>query len=274
MRRFTNRTFFPVAFATLLCGGALPLWAGVEDLLEPLDFSAYEAKSLATLPSPAASKTIPPRASTRVPILKEDVESRLGQALVSRFGLQGELEVEISNWNPPQILGNWSLDLLQASPDRPAAAANVRFVIRTSAGKSGPINLPVRCRHLKHVYVAGRSLNRGDRLGAHVLEKRLVDVLRQNVRVISADVDLEGYEYTGSVSPGSPIRWNHVNSIPSVRKGQVIDVFASGKGLYIAMKGVAMQNGGNGEYITVRNLSSKQEFQAKVLNENSVKVYF
>ena len=122
--------------------------------------------------------------------------------------------------------------------------------------------------------MAGRALNRGDRLSSDLLDRRMVDVLRQNTRIISADVDLEGFEFTGSVSPGSPIRWNHVNSIPSVRKGQVIDVFASGKGLYISMKGVAMQDGGNGEYINVRNLSSKQEFQAKVLNESSVKVYF
>ena len=127
---------------------------------------------------------------------------------------------------------------------------------------------------MKEIYVAERALNRGDRLSSDALQKRVLDILRENVRTISGDVDLEGYEFIGSVSPGSPIRWNHVSSIPSIRKGQVVDVYAAGKGLYISMKGLAMQDGGNGEYIKIRNLSSKQEFQAKVLNENSVKVYF
>jgi len=77
-----------------------------------------------------------------------------------------------------------------------------------------------------------------------------------------------------SVSPGSPVLWNHVNAIPLIRKGQEVDVFGNGKGIYITMKGLAMQDGGSGEYIKIRNVSSKQEFQAKVLNENSVKVSF
>jgi len=270
MRQFADRTLLPFAFATFLCGGAFPLWAGVEDLLGPLDFSAYDKEPVASLSSPVTPVSSP----QLLPISKEDFEARLGQALVGRFDLRGEMKVEVANWRPVQAPGKWSLDLIQSSPERPSTSASVRFVIRTASSQLGPMTLSIRCRHLKQVYVAGRSLSRGDRLSSGLLEKRLVDVLRQNVRVIPAEVNLEGYEFTGSVSPGSPIRWNHVSSIPSVRKGQVIDVFASGKGVYIAMKGIAMQDGGNGEYITIKNLSSKQEFQAKVLNENSVKVLF
>ena len=279
MKQASRGTHFPIACAILLCGGAFPLWAGVEDLLDPIDFSAYEKSTSPIAHSTPGTQALPAKtASIRVPTLdsikKEDLEVRLGEALVRRFGIQGEMQVEAGNLNLPKVSPKWTLELLQAAPERPAPSATIRFVITTSSGKLGPITLPVRCRHMKEIYVAGRALNRGDRLSEAVLQKRSVDVLRQNARIITGDVNLEGYELIGSVSPGSPIRWNHINSIPSVRKGQVVDVYAAAKGLYISMKGLAMQDGGNGEYIKIRNLSSKQEFQAKVLNENSVKVYF
>lgn len=278
MNRAKSGNLFPIALVTILCGGAVPLWAGVEDLLEPLDFSAYKklpqsTDSIKTLTGAVSTSGAGTSSMTGV-ITRESIQDRLAKALVKRFGLRGRMEVEVAQWTSPEISGQWTLELQQASPERPSTTALVRFIVRTPSSRIGPISLPIRCRHMKEIHIAGRALNRGERLSSDLLEKRMVDVLRQNMRIISADVDLEGFELIGSVSPGSPIRWNHVNSIPSVRKGQVIDVFAAGKGLYISMKGVAMQDGGNGEYIKVRNLSSKQEFQAKVLNESSVKVYF
>jgi flagella basal body P-ring formation protein FlgA len=57
-----------------------------------------------------------------------------------------------------------------------------------------------------------------------------------------------------------------------VRKGEIVDVFASGGGIYISMKGVSLDNGVQDGIVRIRNLSSDKEFQAKVLNRNSVKV--
>jgi flagella basal body P-ring formation protein FlgA len=278
MQMFANPKLFSVAFVTLCGGGALPLLADIDDLLSPLDYSAYANKSLLASPtslSAGTAATLSAKVTSDVSLIeKADFEVRLGAALLHRFGVKGKIEVEAPHWIAREIVGPWSLELIQAVPDRPSPSSSVRFMIMTNAGKVGPLTLPVRCRHMKEIYVASRALNRGNRLTADMLETRLTDVLRQNVRVISTEVNLEGYEFTGSISPGSPIRWNHVNSIPSVRKGQVVEVYASGKGVYVSMKGVAMQDGGNGEYITVKNVNSKQEFQAKVMNENSVKVYF
>ena len=70
-----------------------------------------------------------------------------------------------------------------------------------------------------------------------------------------------------------PVKWNNLSKITLVRKGQVVDVFASGNGIYVTMKGMALENGVEGGNVTVQNLSSDKKFQAKVLNENSVKVH-
>ena len=57
-----------------------------------------------------------------------------------------------------------------------------------------------------------------------------------------------------------------------VRRGDVVDVFASGGGIFITMKGISLDDGVKGGMIKIRNISSDKEFFAKVLNKNSVKV--
>jgi flagella basal body P-ring formation protein FlgA len=52
-----------------------------------------------------------------------------------------------------------------------------------------------------------------------------------------------------------------------------VDVFASGNGIFVTMKGLALEDGVEGSFVRVKNLSSNKEFQAKVLSENSVKVH-
>ena len=57
----------------------------------------------------------------------------------------------------------------------------------------------------------------------------------------------------------------------SVHRGDVVDVFASGGGIFITMKGVS-EDGVQGGMIKIFNITSDKEFFAKVLNKNSVKV--
>ena len=64
-----------------------------------------------------------------------------------------------------------------------------------------------------------------------------------------------------------------MSKVTLVKKGSLVDVFASGNGIYLTMKGVALEDGVEGEQVRIRNLSSEKEFHAKVLNANSVKVY-
>ena len=53
----------------------------------------------------------------------------------------------------------------------------------------------------------------------------------------------------------------------------MIDVYASGRGIYVTMKGVALEDGALESVVKVKNLSSDKVFHAKVLNQSSVKVH-
>jgi flagella basal body P-ring formation protein FlgA len=68
------------------------------------------------------------------------------------------------------------------------------------------------------------------------------------------------------------LKWSNLSKVNLVRRGDVVDVFASGGGIFITMKGVSLDDGVQGGVIKIRNISSDKEFFAKVLNKNSVKV--
>ena len=104
-------------------------------------------------------------------------------------------------------------------------------------------------------------------------DKKPVDVLKKHAGTVPANINLKGYQLASNVKSNTPIKWNFLSKVTLVKKGQIVDVFASGNGIYVTMKGMALEDGVSGGNVTVKNLSSKKEFQAKALNENSVKVH-
>jgi flagella basal body P-ring formation protein FlgA len=77
-----------------------------------------------------------------------------------------------------------------------------------------------------------------------------------------------------TVSQERPLSWRDIALRPLVRKGQLVDVVVAEGGMNISMKGISLGNGGAGEMVSVRNLDSRKEFSAKVINLNTVQVKF
>jgi flagella basal body P-ring formation protein FlgA len=59
-----------------------------------------------------------------------------------------------------------------------------------------------------------------------------------------------------------------------VKRGQFVDAFAGEGGLSVRMRALAIEGGAAGAVIRVRNLDTKKEFYAQVINENQVQVRF
>ena len=124
------------------------------------------------------------------------------------------------------------------------------------------------------VAVAKVPLNRGNRITPDLFSSSVMDALGSGANCVLSDARLNGYQVASSLKPGTVLKWSHLSKVTLVRKGQVVNVFASGKGIFVEMKGQAMEDGVEGSFVRIRNISSNREFQAKVLNETSVKVYF
>jgi len=260
------------------------LQADVTRLLPPLDLGALQPVRTAVTRSGFISSgpSIPSSYTASISKVKglvtldaELLEKKIASALSHRYQASGHVLARLSReWKPLNVPVDWEFKLQQSIPDELSANAFMRFSISSDGLELGEWGYPVKCSQMVDVAVAKVPLNRGSRITPDLVSSSAIDALGAGANCILSDARLNGYQVTTSLKPGTVLKWSHLSKVTLVRKGQVVNVFASGKGIFVEMKGQAMEDGVEGSFVRIRNISSNREFQAKVLNENSVKVYF
>ncbi|MFP6894602.1 MAG: flagellar basal body P-ring formation chaperone FlgA [Opitutales bacterium] len=260
------------------------LQADVTRLLPPLDLGALQPVRTAVTRSGFISSgpSIPSSYTASISKVKglvtldaELLEKKIASALSHRYQASGYVLARLSReWKPLNVPVDWEFKFQQSIPDELSANAFVRFSISSDGLDLGEWGYPVKCSQMVDVAVAKVPLNRGNRITPDLLSSRIMDALGSGANCVLSDARLNGYQVASSLKPGTVLKWGHLSKVTLVRKGQVVNVFASGKGIFVEMKGQAMEDGVEGSFVRIRNISSNREFQAKVLNENSVKVYF
>lgn len=260
------------------------LQADVTRLLPPLDLGALQPVRTAVTRSGFISSgpSIPSSYTASISKVKglvtldaELLEKKIASALSHRYQASGYVLARLSReWKPLNVPVDWEFKFQQSIPDELSANAFVRFSISSDGLDLGEWGYPVKCSQMVDVAVAKVPLNRGNRITPDLLSSSVMDALGSGANCVLSDARLNGYQVASSLKPGTVLKWGHLSKVTLVRKGQVVNVYASGKGIFVEMKGQAMEDGVEGSFVRIRNISSNREFQAKVLNENSVKVYF
>ena len=260
------------------------LQADVTRLLPPLDLGALQPVRTAVTRSGFISSgpSIPSSYTASISKVKglvtldaELLEKKIASVLLHRYQASGHVLARLSReWKPLNVPIDWEFKFQQSIPDELSSNAFLRFSISSDGVDIGEWGYPVKCSQMVDVAVAKVPLNRGSRITPDLFSSSVMDALGSGANCVLSDARLNGYQVASSLKPGTVLKWSHLSKITLVRKGQVVNVFASGKGIFVEMKGQAMEDGVEGSFVRIRNISSNREFQAKVLNENSVKVYF
>jgi len=106
-----------------------------------------------------------------------------------------------------------------------------------------------------------------------MLEAHRTDMFRDR-DALPAAVGDRSYIFARAVSAGRLLTWHDIARRPLVKKGEVVEVSASDGLLLVTMKALAMENGSQGDTVTVRNPESQKNFAAVVVDENRVQVRF
>ena len=77
-----------------------------------------------------------------------------------------------------------------------------------------------------------------------------------------------------SLRAGQVLRRSNLEVPPVVKRGHLVKIIAEGPGFVVTAVGEARQDGRPGEVIRVRNLTSKREVFARVIDAQTVKVNF
>jgi len=222
--------------------------------------------------------TFPGRAATAGDsglLTSERLVAGVTEQLAHHFNLEGDLQVELLRpWSAPgQSASDWRVEVLEF----PATAAS-SMLLRVRVFGDGQTVVPdatlvLRASLWRDAWGVREPVLVNATFDATSLEPRRIDAFRERdaLPVTAGD---RTFIFARSVSAGRLLTWRDIARRPLVRKGEFVEVSASDGLLSVTLKGLAMQNGAQGDVITVRNPDSRKDFSAFVVDENRVQVRF
>lgn len=208
------------------------------------------------------------------PLTQDALVEAVSRKLVSHFNLEGDLQIELlRDWAPPSIVASdWQV-VVTEYPSVAASAMLMRCRVLADGKVVGDPTLTMRASLWRDAWVARQPVATGAIFDPAALEARRVDIFRDR-DALPAAVGDQSFIFTRGVNTGRVISWRDIVRRPLVRKGDLVEVSASDGNLSITMKAIALQSGAQGEAVTLRNLESRKDFTAFVVNENRVQVRF
>lgn len=208
------------------------------------------------------------------PLARDQFVSELAHTLSAHFNLEGDLQLELLRpWAPPALVAEaWNVEVLEY-PSLPSSSMLVRCRILADGAEVSSGTIVLRAMLWRDAWVARQPLTQGSTFDPAQLEARRVDLFRDR-DVLPAAVGDRSYAMARSVNAGRLLTWRDVARRPLVRKGSVVEVSAAEGQLQITMKALAMENGAQGDTVTIRNPQSRKDFAAQVVAENRVLIRF
>lgn len=213
-------------------------------------------------------------ASASTPFTRDLLIGALTRTLTAHFNFEGELQLELLRpWTPPaRVATAWELSVLEY-PSVPSSSMMLRCRVLADAAPVTETTFVVRAQLWRDAWASRLPLTVGGAFDAALLEVRRVDLLRER-DALPASVGDRTFVFARATPAGRLLTWRDLTRRPLVKKGELVEVSAAEGMLIVTMKALAMENGAQGDTVTVRNPESRKDFAAMVIDENRVQVRF
>jgi flagella basal body P-ring formation protein FlgA len=264
------------AFAAVAPLGA----AEIGNILTPLAYAPSNSPAAAFSDQSAPAPSAPPAVVTSVgdvTVGADAVLEELRLELTARLSLRGDLKLSfVQPWQPLEVKNGrqWKVVLEGVPKNGLSSTCRIRFSIEADGKKLGTWQSEIQAQLFEPVWVATRRLDRGESLNSSAAALKEINVLAAQREFLTSDTDFGFYEIARTVAADQPITKQDVSLRRLVRRGMEVDVVVNEGALNISMKGIALNDGGAGETVTVRNKDSKRDFQGRVVGDNTVQVKF
>jgi len=193
--------------------------------------------------------------------------------IAAHFHLEGDLHLELvrplvlpgipDNAEPRLIVTDFT--------SAPASSMLVRCRLEAGGAPLSSLSLNLRAELWTDVWVARQPLPAGSPFDATLLDVRRADLLRERTALPTASGGDE-FAFARFVPAGQTLAWRDLMRRPLVHKGDTIEVSAVDGPLTVTVKAVAVQDGGRGETVLVRNLETRKEFSAVVVADGRAQI--
>lgn len=194
--------------------------------------------------------------------------------------------------NMPWMKGSMRFEILSALPQLAMPEGKVTWKVESRANEDylGETNYvlklynngvlfreePIRARIevLREFVISTKNMGRNHVVAAEdiSLQKRWVRSIPLNS--ISDMNDVVGKSLCLSVRPNTEITGNMLKAVNAVTRGRIVQVILDSGAINITTMGMAEEDGVEGSFVRVRNISSNKIIYARVVGESKVKVDF
>lgn len=132
--------------------------------------------------------------------------------------------------------------------------------------------VPVTVRVMAPVVVANRDLARGDLITTGDLRVETLDLSRLHRGYLERPEDAVGNRVRQHIRRDDVITPSRITVPLAVKRNSRVIIVASNPAIAVRMAGTALESGGIGDRIRVRNRSSRRELEATVVSQGVVQV--
>lgn len=187
----------------------------------------------------------------------------------------GEVQsVRIDRLDPRLRLRACTGELDAALPRSQPSAGRLTVAVRCHEPAPWRVYVPVQVVRMVEVVVLERTLPRGTPLAVDDLTTARRDVAGLRGTYYADMQALVGLETTRRLAAGEVVTARHVAAPLLVRRGHAVTLEAAGGGIAVRVTGRALEDGGEGDPVRVRNTRSERVVEGRVVGRDRVRVRF
>jgi flagella basal body P-ring formation protein FlgA len=130
----------------------------------------------------------------------------------------------------------------------------------------------VDCRFYREVVVTTRSMRRGNLLESDALMVEERDITRLKHGWFDSLDELLDLQSARPIGVGQTVSHRHVQPVPVVHRGDDISMAVTTGTMSLLATGIALQDGGIGERIRVRNIESGKVVFGEILDAGTIRI--
>ena len=144
--------------------------------------------------------------------------------------------------------------------------------IRCNGSHPWSLFVPINVKVMAEVVVARNSLPRGAIIGPDDITMKQRDLARMHRGYLENTQLVIGKKLRQRIRQNQVVTPSQLDTPLAIKRNNRVTIVASNKVLKIRMAGKALESGGLGEFIRVRNESSNKELDARVIAPGIVEV--
>jgi flagellar basal body P-ring formation protein FlgA len=203
------------------------------------------------------------------------IEIKISDFIRKIYSEEEDLQIKFGNI-PVPLRGRPNVKNISfaKAPDAKGDGVCLVEIIDGKNNRDRSLYVPFRSTKKTKVYVLNHSGKKGDVLREGSVTARETRFNEKKPGYPSTLDDIVGRTLKKDVAGGTVISYSTIDDPVIIQKGEIVDIIAENKKLFVQTKGKALEKGKMGDSIRVKNMSSDKEIVGKVVSGDKILVSF